>query len=150
MSNLKINFNFSLLFLSRARGIASGLSAAFDYLLTFVSTKSYYNLETSLSMPGIALLNCIITGLGLILMYNIMPETENRSLEDIEFHFSDNSKKLTDRKIARVFTEQPNEANNDDKDREFGRIGRALERGNDRIKNNPEFGCDNPSFVIDS
>lgn len=29
-----------------------------------------------------------------------MPETENRSLEDIELHFADNSKKLCDRKIA--------------------------------------------------
>lgn len=138
------------MFLSRARGIASGLSAAFDYFLTFVSTKSYFNLETSLSMPGIALLNCIITGLGLILMYNIMPETENRSLEEIELHYSDYSKKLTDRKIARVFTEDPKKINSGDGDCEFGKSGRALEHGNDRLKNNTEIGCDNPSFVTDS
>ncbi|XP_055301803.1 facilitated trehalose transporter Tret1-like [Sitodiplosis mosellana] len=87
---------------SKARGAAVSLSAAFDYLLYFVSTKSYYNLETSLSMPGVALFNCIIIGCGLILMYNILPETENRTLEDIELHFSDNSKKLTDRKIAQT------------------------------------------------
>lgn len=30
-----------------------------------------------------------------------MPETEGRSLEDIEIHFSDNSKKITDWKIPR-------------------------------------------------
>lgn len=35
-------------------------------------------------------------------MYQILPETEDRSLEDIELHFSDNSKKLTDRKIAKL------------------------------------------------
>lgn len=32
-------------------------------------------------------------------MYNVLPETENRSLEEIELHFADNSKKLCDRKI---------------------------------------------------
>lgn len=33
---------------------------------------------------------------SLIAMYFILPETENRSLEDIELHYSDNKKKITD------------------------------------------------------
>lgn len=32
-------------------------------------------------------------------MYNVLPETENHSLEEIELHFADNSKGLRDRKI---------------------------------------------------
>lgn len=32
----------------------------------------------------------------MILMYFILPETENRSLEDIEMHYSDDTKKMTD------------------------------------------------------
>lgn len=32
----------------------------------------------------------------LIVMYTILPETENRSLEDIEMHYSDNKKGITD------------------------------------------------------
>lgn len=35
-------------------------------------------------------------------MFLILPETENRTLEDIESHFSDNTKGLTDRQIAKV------------------------------------------------
>lgn len=35
-------------------------------------------------------------------MYLILPETENHTLEDIELHFSDNKRKLTDRKIQKV------------------------------------------------
>lgn len=31
----------------------------------------------------------------------ILPETENRTLEDIEEHFSDNTKNIIDRKIAK-------------------------------------------------
>lgn len=41
-----------------------------------------------------------ISPFSFILQYNIMPETENRSLEDIEMHFSDDSKRITDRTIA--------------------------------------------------
>lgn len=53
-------------------------------------------------MPGMALFNCIVIAIGLVLMYKILPETENRSLEDIEIHFADKSKKITDCKIARA------------------------------------------------
>lgn len=31
-----------------------------------------------------------------------MPETENRTLEDIELYFSDKNRKLTDRKIPKT------------------------------------------------
>lgn len=75
--------------------------ATFGYLLNFIITKWYYNLETVLSLPGVTLVPCIIIGFGLILLYRILPETTNRSLEDIEIHFSDNSKKITNRKIAK-------------------------------------------------
>lgn len=63
-------------------------------------------METTLSMPGVALFNCIIIAGGLILMYKILPETENRTLEEIELHFADNSKKLTDREIATIHEKQ--------------------------------------------
>lgn len=34
-------------------------------------------------------------------MYFILPETEQRSLEDIELHYSDNTKGLTDIRIRK-------------------------------------------------
>lgn len=55
----------------------------------------------TLSMAGVSLLYSVISGVGLVFMYFILPETENRTLEEIELHFSDNSKKLTDRIIAK-------------------------------------------------
>lgn len=63
--------------------------------------KTYFNLETSLSLPGISLFDCAIAAIGWIVLYKILPETEGRSLEDIEMHFSDNSKKLTDHNIPK-------------------------------------------------
>lgn len=74
--------------------------------MTFVCTKTYYNLETWLSLPGISLFYCIIAAIGFIMNYFILPETENRSLEEIELHFSDKSKKLTDRYIAKTSKEK--------------------------------------------
>lgn len=91
----------NLKFTSRTRGVATGLTAALSYVLSFISTKIYYNLETAFSLPGVALFNCIIIAFGLVLMYKILPETENRTLEDIETHFADKTKKLTDRKILK-------------------------------------------------
>lgn len=75
------------------------MAAATNYVFGFITKKTYYNLETALSLPGVSLLYTFICLFGLILTYNILPETENRSLEDIELHFSDNSRKITDRKI---------------------------------------------------
>lgn len=70
--------------------------------MRFISIKTYYDLETALSMPGITLLNCIIAAFGFILTYKTMPNTENCTLEDIEVHFSDNSKGITDRHINKI------------------------------------------------
>lgn len=55
----------------------------------------------TLSLPGISLFYCIVCGVAFIVTYFILPETENISLEDIERHFTDNSKKITDRKIVK-------------------------------------------------
>lgn len=43
----------------------------------------------------------MILHFSFIVMYIILPETEDRSLEDIELHFSDNSKRLTDIHISK-------------------------------------------------
>ncbi|XP_031635118.1 facilitated trehalose transporter Tret1-like [Contarinia nasturtii] len=104
----------SEIFPLKSRGIASSISAALNYFLGFISKKTYYDLETSFSLPGMALFYCILSGCGLILMYLILPETENRSLEDIERHFSDNSKGLTDRNIVISKRKSKNEPNDDD------------------------------------
>lgn len=52
------------------------------------------------SLPGVTLMFSIICFIGLIVAYKILPETENCSLEEIELHFADNSRPITDCKIA--------------------------------------------------
>lgn len=58
-------------------------------------------MEVSLSLPGITLFNCVVIAVGLIATYLMLPETEGRTLEDIELHFSDESKRITNHKIPK-------------------------------------------------
>lgn len=69
--------------------------------MAFCTTKTYYNLETSLGLFGLISIYAILDIIGLIFIYNFLPETERRTLEEIELHFSDNDKKLTDIKIRK-------------------------------------------------
>lgn len=45
-------------------------------------------------------------------MYFILPETEQRTLDDIELHFSDNTKGITDINIPKSSRTAKNEINN--------------------------------------
>lgn len=39
----------------KSRGYATGIAAGINYMMAFVATKTYYNLESILSMPGVTL-----------------------------------------------------------------------------------------------
>lgn len=69
--------------------------------MTFVTTKTYYNLEVSLGLYGVIWFYGVCDILGFFFLYFMLPETENRTLEDIETHFSDNKRKLTSIKIKK-------------------------------------------------
>lgn len=83
----------------RTRGVATGITGAVNYFGQFIALKTYLDLESSFSLPGVSIFYGVICVIGLIVAYLIMPETERRTLEDIEFHFSDNNRSLFDRRI---------------------------------------------------
>lgn len=85
----------------RSRSLSSGITAALNYIMAFITTKTYFNLETSLTLPGLLLLYSVLDITGLVFIFFFVPETERRTLEEIELHFSDNNKKLTDIKIRK-------------------------------------------------
>lgn len=85
-------------------------------------------METTLSLPGVSLLYTSIVGVGLIYSYFVVPETEGRSLEDIELHFADNTKKLTDWKIAKTVTTEPHSKANDDVENESAKAVFTISR----------------------
>lgn len=86
-------------------------------------------------------------------MYKILPETDNVSLEDIELHFSDNSRSLTDRKVIQSNT--LSKANHDtengmEKSTVINRFNTGT-NGNksDKKVSADEMGCDNKGFSMD-
>lgn len=85
----------------RNRSLACGITAALHYVMSFVTTKTYFNLESALSLPGVILFYGVMGMVGLAFVYFFLPETEKRTLEDIELYFSDNKRKLTDIYIPR-------------------------------------------------
>ncbi|KAI5713982.1 hypothetical protein M8J76_009032 [Diaphorina citri] len=69
------------------RGIACGLCAGFSYLLTFFFTKTYL---TMTSMFGLAFTIYFYSAtgvVGILYIYFFMPETENKTLHQIQRHF---------------------------------------------------------------
>lgn len=68
--------------------------------MVFAATKTYLDFEHALGMAGIVYLYGAVGVFGLFFFYFLLPETENRTLEDIETHFS--KKRITDIKIERM------------------------------------------------
>lgn len=81
-----------------------------------------------------------------------MPETENRTLEDIELHFSDNSKTITDRNIAEAFSDRHIDRSTDKIDSGTVKCEpvTVLENGSNGFENKTQNGCDNRSYVNDA
>lgn len=79
----------------RSRGIATGVCAGMSYLLLFALTKSYLTVEMFLSIEYSMFFFSCIGICGLIYFYFYLPETENKTLLEIEEFFTSNSKSRT-------------------------------------------------------
>lgn len=104
----------------RIRGTASGFSSAFSYICIFAATKTYFDVEHSMSIVGAFVFYGLVSVFGYVrygryvcvdiltgdfasgsflILFQIMPETEKRSLEEIEQYFSDDTRRWNDRRI---------------------------------------------------
>lgn len=80
--------------------MASGIVISLSYVIDFMAIKTYGDSETFLGLPGIAYLYAAFSLVAVLFIYFVLPETEKRSLEEIENHFR--TKKWTDVKIERI------------------------------------------------
>lgn len=107
----------------RTRGPATGITAACNYLFVFTATKTYLSLEQTFALSGsflcyglfgvigygfdnseIFLNNDALLIVSFIVHFFVFPETEGRTLEEIEMYFSDTGRSLFDRNIRRLAT----------------------------------------------
>lgn len=82
----------------RGRAIASGLVAALAYVQAFIFIKTFFTLHNLLTLPGIFALYGLFSVVGTLLLYIYLPETEGKTLEEIESvvenHFNNVSRRL--------------------------------------------------------
>lgn len=76
----------------RNREITTSTCTGLAYMLLFVLTKSYLPIEMFLSLEYTMILFGGIGVFGLIYFYFYLPETENKTLLEIEHFFISNSK----------------------------------------------------------
>lgn len=72
----------------RTRGISSGLSAAICYIFLFAASKTYLEMEQGLQIYGSFLIFTAINILGFLFVYWRVPNTEGKTLVEIEAYFS--------------------------------------------------------------
>lgn len=64
--------------------MATGLCAAFSYTFFFLATKTNINLDDTFHLSGTYAIYACFGVVGAIYLYFFLPETENRSLVEIE------------------------------------------------------------------
>ncbi|XP_054266803.1 facilitated trehalose transporter Tret1-like [Macrosteles quadrilineatus] len=86
----------SEVFPTRGRGVGGGVSSAAYYIMYFLVTKTFVNIEDLLGLHGVFFLYGGLGVTGLFFIYCCLPETEGKNLEEIEKFFQS---KKTDRVV---------------------------------------------------
>lgn len=69
------------------RGLAGGISMFFYSVNLFLVIKTVPGLLSSIDLYGTYGLNCVVITYGLIVVWSLLPETKDRTLQDIEDEF---------------------------------------------------------------
>lgn len=76
----KVNYAFS----RRSRGVLSGITAAINSVFAFCLTNVYWDVVAVLTLPWTMIAYSIIGAIGLPYIYYKLPETENKTLQQIQ------------------------------------------------------------------
>ncbi|KAL6261135.1 hypothetical protein P5V15_008662 [Pogonomyrmex californicus] len=70
------------------RSGATGAAGMIGYILASISNKTFLYMVNGMTLPGTFLFYSLINFVGLGLLYVILPETEGRTLREIEEHYA--------------------------------------------------------------
>ncbi|XP_065355023.1 facilitated trehalose transporter Tret1 [Calliphora vicina] len=97
------------------RSTASGLVSGLGYIFGFLANKLFLQMLTTLTLPGTFWFYSVVAFVGAITLYFTLPETEGRTLGEIEAHFSKKSDKnllcKKQQKLERLQKQQRNQQN---------------------------------------
>lgn len=71
------------------RGFSSGVTTCFNFICFFIVVKTFVQLSAAIEIFGVFFVYAIIGLIGTIVLYSILPETKNKTLQEIEDGFSD-------------------------------------------------------------
>lgn len=69
------------------RSAAAGVSSAIGYLIGFLSNKLFLSMVSAFTLNGTFWFYSAVSFIGCIALYFILPETENRTLEEVQAFF---------------------------------------------------------------
>lgn len=94
------------------RSIGTGTAGSIGYIFSSISNKSFLHMKNKIGLPGTFLFYSTINFIGLIGLYYILPETEGKTLQEIEKFFAQAYKlKDNSNKVEETFTEKWKVAN---------------------------------------
>lgn len=73
----------------QVRGVATGITAASSSVISFIATKTYINLNEWFGLHGTLFIYTAVSFLGFFYIYFYVPETEDRTLQEIMDFFVD-------------------------------------------------------------
>ena len=83
----------SEIFPVKARGTASGIATLFNWLCSFIITKTFNTLIDAFTAAGTFWLYGSLAFLAVLFVYVFVPETKGKSLEEIQQYFESKGKK---------------------------------------------------------
>nr|CAD7202134.1 unnamed protein product [Timema douglasi] len=89
---------------TEVRGVASGASGSIGYIFSFVTNKVYFYMLDGLTLPGTFWIYGAVSLIGSVYFFFELPETEGRTLHEIEEHFA-GKRDLMTRKTSRRHTQ---------------------------------------------
>lgn len=73
---------------AEVRGVASGASGSIGYIFSFAANKTYFYILEALTLHGTFYLYGAVAFAGAIFLYFQLPETEGRTLHEIQQHYA--------------------------------------------------------------
>lgn len=95
--------------------MATGMAAALSYTVFFIATKTNINLDEAFHLSGTYAIYACFGVIGSIYLYFFLPETENRSLVEIEAFYKGDQKIFADDCFINFFRKKKKRSSEADK-----------------------------------
>ncbi|XP_049536276.1 uncharacterized protein LOC125951459 [Anopheles darlingi] len=82
------------LFAPNVRSGGSGLAGGIAYIFGFIANKTFLTMLATFTLPGTFWIYSLITIVGAMILYKVLPETEGKSLQEIETYFLPSGKSM--------------------------------------------------------